>query len=362
MSVSYRLVQWNKHKKVYDLVLWAGIVLYIAAFVGISQLIASEGDPLSMMTALLRATGTASLILLHLILMIGPLARLSAKFNILLYNRRHAGVSMFILGLVHAGLVLLWYGGFGNTNPFSAVLGGDWADGPPFEVYGFFALIILFVMAATSHDFWLKNLSPKVWKVLHMGVYVAWFFLIAHVGWGALQDETSPVIAAIFALGVVLVVTLHVFAGLKQRNCDKAMHAEVLAEDGWVPIDAPLNIEPGRAKAVAVTTPCGKTKEVAVFRHGQNGEKFSAMVNVCAHQGGPLAEGKLVTLGDTSCVTCPWHGYQYLPENGQSPPPFTEKITTFELRVRGNQLELNPKPLAPGTEVAPAILEAGGAS
>ena len=81
------------------------------------------------------------------------------------------------------------------------------------------------------------------------------------------------------------------------------------------------------------------------------------MINQCAHQGGPLAEGKVVTLGDTSCVTCPWHGYQYLPENGQSPPPFTEKIPTFELRLRGEQLELNPKPLPPGTEVAPVVVD-----
>ena len=36
------------------------------------------------------------------------------------------------------------------------------------------------------------------------------------------------------------------------------------------------------------------------------------------------------------CITCPWHGYQYLPHNGQSPPPFTygntPRTLAFDLR------------------------------
>jgi nitrite reductase/ring-hydroxylating ferredoxin subunit len=44
------------------------------------------------------------------------------------------------------------------------------------------------------------------------------------------------------------------------------------------------------------------------------------------------------------CITCPWHGYQYLPHNGQSPPPFTEKVSTYDVRVREGKVFLNPKP------------------
>lgn len=43
---------------------------------------------------------------------------------------------------------------------------------------------------------------------------------------------------------------------------------------------------------------------VAVFRHEGHWYAIDAM---CAHQGGPLAQG-LVRDG---CVTCPWHGWQY---------------------------------------------------
>lgn len=36
-------------------------------------------------------------------------------------------------------------------------------------------------MAATSHDFWLKNLTAPVWKRLHMLVYAAYALLLAHL-------------------------------------------------------------------------------------------------------------------------------------------------------------------------------------
>jgi hypothetical protein len=48
-------------------------------------------------TTLIRALGTCALLLLHLILCIGPLCRLNPRFLPLLYNRRHLGVTMFIL-------------------------------------------------------------------------------------------------------------------------------------------------------------------------------------------------------------------------------------------------------------------------
>ena len=43
---------------------------------------------------------------------------------------------------------------------------------------------------------------------------------------------------------------------------------------------------------------------VAVFRHQGQWYAIDAM---CAHQGGPLAQG----IVQDGCVTCPWHGWQY---------------------------------------------------
>ena len=66
----------------------------------------------------------------------------------------------------------------------------------PFQSLGFFALLILFLMASTSHDFWLRTLTAPVWKRLHMLVYAAYGLLIAHVTLGALQSERSPLLAS----------------------------------------------------------------------------------------------------------------------------------------------------------------------
>lgn len=52
-------------------------------------------------------------------------------------------------------------------------------------------------------------------------------------------------------------------------------------------------------------------------------------------------------------MTCPWHGYQYLPEDGASPPSFTEKVSTFQTRIVEGRLWIDPRPNPPGTRVAP---------
>jgi len=98
---------------------------------------------------------------------------------------------------------------------------------------------------------------------------------------------------------------------------------------------------------------CPGGERVAVFR---DGESYSAISNVCAHQAGPLGEGRIID----GCVTCPWHGYQYDAKSGQSPPPYSEKIPTYELRVEGGRLLVNPEALAPGTPVEPVRMPEDG--
>ena len=82
--------------------------------------------------------------------------------------------------------------------------------------------------------------------------------------------------------------------------------------------------------------------------------RVSAVSNVCRHQNGPLGEGKIVD----GCITCPWHGYQYLPGNGCAPPPFTEKLPTFRVRVEHGRVLVHPQPLPAGTPVEPARIGA----
>ena len=353
MTNAYTTVQWNTHKKVYDLVLWGGIALFLAAFFAVGSLVWTGEHAISREILAVRALAVCAFTLLHLILAIGPLARLDPRFLILLYNRRHLGVSMFIVALAHATLATLYYGGFGTRNPLAAMLANtDYTSltGFPFVVPGALALLILFLMAATSHDFWLKNLTPSVWKALHMGVYGAYVLLVAHAALGSLQSERSPLYPILLGAGIVALAAFHLSAGLREHIRDRAEPRSADRIDAGPIDDIPLN---------GAITICPRGRErVAVYRYIHDGrEAVSAVSNVCAHQNGPLAEGRVID----GCITCPWHGYQYLPHDGQSPPPFTEKIPTYRVRIENRRVILNPEPLAPGTPVEPAIVEPGDA-
>lgn len=341
MSHQYQAIGWNRQKRIYDTILVGGLVLYLALFVGVSAFLFPYATA---ETLIIRAAGSAAFLLLHVVLCIGPLCRLDARFLPLLYNRRHLGVVTFLMGAVHGIFATIQFHGLGDRDPLVSLLTSNqqfWSVPDfPFQQLGFLALLILFLMAATSHDFWLRNLTPPVWKCLHMLVYVAYALLLAHVTLGLLQSETSPLLAAVTGAGLITVLALHLAAARKEARVDsKRLHP---AENGFVDACA---VEGIPEKCAAVVSLQGE--RIAIFKYDG---KISAISNVCRHQNGPLGEGKIVD----GCVTCPWHGYQYLPENGASPPPFTEKVSTFQTRVVAGRVWIDPKPNPPGSKVEPA--------
>ena len=188
MSLTYQAVGWSRQKRIYDLLILAGALLYLAVFVGVGSIVRPQA---TIETQLIRAFGTCALLMLHVVLSIGPLCRLDRRFLPLLYNRRHLGVSMFVMAAAHGVFALLQFHALGNVNPLVSVLTSnpnyDSLSQFPFQVLGLAALAILFCMAATSHDFWLANLTAPLWKSLHMLVYVAYGLLILHVALGVLQ-------------------------------------------------------------------------------------------------------------------------------------------------------------------------------
>jgi nitrite reductase/ring-hydroxylating ferredoxin subunit/DMSO/TMAO reductase YedYZ heme-binding membrane subunit len=352
MSVGYKTVQWNAHKRLYDGAIASCIGLYLVAFVAIGRATHAPPQDISGPVLLIRALATLGILMLHVILAIGPLARLDDRFAPLLYNRRHLGVAFFFVALGHAALATAYYGGFGAQNPLAAMLSGYGrfasVSAFPFEVPGFFALGIFFVMAATSHDFWLANLTPRVWKWIHMCVYAAYWLVVVHVALGALQAERSPIYAALLLAGIAITVSLHAAAGLRERRRDACPVQRQSTPSGrttWVDIGSVDEIAENAAKVVCLA---GRER-IAVFRYEG---RVSAVSNTCAHQGGPLGEGRVIG----GCITCPWHGYQYLPESGRSPPPFTEKIPTYEVRLEGRRILINPGALPAGTPVPPAVI------
>jgi len=357
-------VSWNRHKRAYDAVVLGAMVLYLAVFTGVS-IATTEAAPDPMVLAI-RATGTLAIVTLHIILCIGPLARFSDRLAPILYNRRHLGVSMFCVALLHAALVLLYYGGFGAVNPVEAVLleGRSFAsiDAFPYELLGFGGLLVLFLLAATSHDFWLDLLRPQVWKWIHMSVYGAYALVVGHVALGSIAgDDRGSISFSLLGVGFVVVASCHLVAGIRELACDEtgkrplADQTEHPDREGWVEVGVVDDIPEDRARVVCLAASTGapplRGERIAVFRHHGG---ISAVTNVCAHQGGPLGEGKVIN----GCVTCPWHGYQFGVEDGQSPPPYTETIATYRVRVEGRTVLVDPKPLPPGTRVEPAFFEA----
>jgi nitrite reductase/ring-hydroxylating ferredoxin subunit len=341
MGVGYRAVSWNPGKKRYDLALALGIVLYLAAFLVLGGVLKPQATA---ETLLIRALGTGAFLLLHVILCIGPLARLDRRFLPLLYNRRHLGVSMFVLALAHGGFSTFQFHVLGDANPIVSVLTAntrfDSLSEFPFQPLGLIALVILALMAASSHDFWLANLTAPVWKTLHLLVYVAYALLVLHVVLGVLQVESSPLYPVLLGAGMVLVLGLHVAAALRERALDEARDGE--ERDGFVDAFALDEIPEGRARILTLSG-----DRIAVFRYDG---KVAAVSNACQHQNGPLGEGRVID----GCITCPWHGYQYRPEDGQSPPPFTEKVPTFRVRIEAGRVLVDPRPLPAGTPVEPA--------
>lgn len=342
MSVSYTSILWNKQKKRYDM----GILIFVLAFTVLFFVGHVVLHPAATFeTIFIRNFGLLAFLLLHIILIIGPLARLNKKYLIILYNRRHLGVTMFIMAAVHGIFSILNFHSLSNTNPIKSVflsnLRYDSIIDFPFQTLGFVALIVLALMATTSHDFWLKSLGPKLWKGLHMLVYAAYALIILHVVLGALQNETSPILFGVVLVGFIVVAALHIYTGFAERIVDEPIDT---SDDDFVKVCQISEIEDNRAKIFTVSG-----ERVAIFKYEG---KLSAVNNFCRHQGGPLGEGKVVD----GCITCPWHGYQYLPHNGQSPPPFTEKVETYKLKLEDDEVWIDPRPLAEGTEVTPIII------
>ena len=94
MSTSYRTVGWNANKRRYDW--WPCRWRRVRRALRRDQALAEPA--LTIETLLIRALGATAFLLLHVMLCIGPLARLDRRFLPLLYNRRHLGVLMFTLG------------------------------------------------------------------------------------------------------------------------------------------------------------------------------------------------------------------------------------------------------------------------
>lgn len=344
-SHAYRAVTWTPAKKRYDLVLGASMLTYVLAYASASL---ARHPNLTAETLVLRTSGSLAFVMMTAALLAGPLSRLSPHFLPVMRNRRHLGVATFLAALVHGGVAFFQFHFLGVLNPAASLLldGGARGAGDvgiPFQLLGVFVLLVLFLMAATSHDFWLANLSPGAWKALHMLAYPAYAALLGHVVLGALQQEARGHEWAMTAAAGAAVFAAHAASAWAGRRRSRA--GPGLDSHGFVRAVRVADLRQGRGHVVDLGA-----SRVAVFLHGYS---IVCVSNACSHQMGPLGEGEIVD----GYVTCPWHGFQFDPATGRAPAPFEDCIETHDTAARDGWAWVRARPNAVGAPARNARME-----
>jgi nitrite reductase/ring-hydroxylating ferredoxin subunit len=95
---------------------------------------------------------------------------------------------------------------------------------------------------------------------------------------------------------------------------------------GFVKMATLDELAPGRAKEVE--------HDGRIFALFNVAGTISAIDGICPHQGGPLADGTL----EGTCLTCPWHGWQFDVQTGQTPLGSRIRQAVYEVRVEGQDV------------------------
>lgn len=77
----------------------------------------------------------------------------------------------------------------------------------------------------------------------------------------------------------------------------------------------------------------------------RQGNVVYVLADHCAHLGGPLHQGRVVTIDGHACVTCPWHGSTFrLTDGAVVHGPATARQPAFESRVgESGMVQLRPR-------------------
>jgi nitrite reductase/ring-hydroxylating ferredoxin subunit len=96
----------------------------------------------------------------------------------------------------------------------------------------------------------------------------------------------------------------------------------------WVVVATSDAVDEGSAIEVIV-----EDQILAIFR--DSGVLY-ALDGMCAHQGGPIAQGEVAG----GCVTCPWHGWQYELKTGIQTINRQPLQRTFPVREMEGRIEV----------------------
>jgi nitrite reductase/ring-hydroxylating ferredoxin subunit len=107
------------------------------------------------------------------------------------------------------------------------------------------------------------------------------------------------------------------------------------ATEGWTVVGTAADLPEG--EAVEVTA---EGDEVLVYRRG---EQLFAISDRCTHQGAPLHEGPVKSMGSMVTVTCPAHGSMFSLADGRVlRGPAMHPVAAYEIRIRDDHVEVRP--------------------
>ena len=81
--------------------------------------------------------------------------------------------------------------------------------------------------------------------------------------------------------------------------------------------------------------------------------KYYALDNHCPHQGGPLGEGLI----ENGYVRCPWHAYEYAPQDGSPPGGYDDRVETYPLAIRSDGIYVAVKEQAAADTISNQMME-----
>ena len=118
------------------------------------------------------------------------------------------------------------------------------------------------------------------------------------------------------------------------------MNNILLASEEFVKVANTNDIEPSGMRAFQVNG-------VEVCIANVDG-KYYAINNICTHEGGPLADGRI----DGYEVECPWHSSKFDVRTGQvMQPPANEPEPVYEVKVDGNSILVRKRSNSGSTQV-----------
>ncbi len=196
----------------------------------------------------------------------------------------------------------------------------------PAWTYAVFAIFVVFWILAAP---W--GVAPRLfrvlngWKQLHVLIYVAYISVVLHLYLGAALAQGQW--AQWTVLGLFTLVACSHLAGW-MRNWRERRHSalDIRHLGDWVEVCKMTDLAPGEGKRVDV-----HGFPIALFLHEG---RVLAFFGYCAHQKGPLWQGKIVQ----GHLICPWHGWQYSVKDGKAPEGFHDQVPFYETKIENGRV------------------------